>query len=89
MLLQLSQVEEYMRYRKLPQDVRQQITEYYEHRYRRKFFNEEAILNGLSQGLKEVEYYSLKHKYTIIIHVQVHINVLCVVCMCNDFCIVL
>ena len=43
-----------MRYRKLPQDVRQQITEYYEHRYRRKFFNEEAILNGLSQGLKEV-----------------------------------
>ena len=43
-----------MRYRKLPQEVRQQITEYYEHRYRRKFFNEEAILNGLSQGLKEV-----------------------------------
>ena len=43
-----------MRYRKLPQEVRQQITEYYEHRYRRKFFNEEAILSGLSQGLKEV-----------------------------------
>ena len=54
LLLQLNQVDEYMRYRKLPQDVRQQITEYYEHRYRRKFFNEEAILNGLSQGLKEV-----------------------------------
>lgn len=43
-----------MRYRKLPQDVRQQVTEYYEHRYRRKFFNEEAILSALSQGLKEV-----------------------------------
>ena len=52
--LQLNQVEEYMRYRKLPQDTRQQITEYYEHRYRRKFFNEKGILNGLLQGLKEV-----------------------------------
>ena len=49
-----------MRYCKLPQDVRQQITEYYEHRYRRKFFNEEAILNGLSQGLKAVRIQYLK-----------------------------
>ena len=51
---QVSQVEEYMRYRKLPQDVRQKIVEYHEHRYRRKFFNEEAILSSLSNGLKEV-----------------------------------
>lgn len=45
-----------MRYRKLPQDLRQKIGEYYEHRYHRKFFNEEAILNDLSQGLREVQY---------------------------------
>ena len=43
-----------MRYRKLPQNLRQKISDYYEHRYHRKFFNEEAILSDLSQGLREV-----------------------------------
>ena len=43
-----------MRYRKLPQQVRQKVQEFYEHRYRKKFFNEQQILDELSQGLKEV-----------------------------------
>ena len=60
-----------MRYRKLPQDVRQKIVEYHEHRYRRKFFNEEAILSSLSNGLKEVGWYTsiMWYVYTIIVHV--------------------
>lgn len=43
-----------MRYRKLPQDLRLKVQEYYEHRFRKKFFNEESILKELSKGLKEV-----------------------------------
>lgn len=52
--IQLGQVEEYMRYRKLPQSIRQRVQEFYEYRYRKKFFNEEAILKELSLGLREV-----------------------------------
>lgn len=59
--LQLSQVEEYMRYRKLPQGIRLRVQEFYEHRYRKKYFDEELILNELSAGLREV-------RVTIIYH---------------------
>ncbi len=52
--LQLSQAEEYMRYRKLPHNIRMRVQEFYEHRYRKKYFNEETILEELSSGLKEV-----------------------------------
>ena len=50
----VKQVEEYMAYRKLPRDMRQRITEYFEHRYQGKFFDEEQILGELSEKLKEV-----------------------------------
>ena len=43
-----------MRYRKLPQNIRMRVQEFYEHRYRKKYFNEELILEELSTGLKEV-----------------------------------
>lgn len=43
-----------MRYRKLPQNIRMRVQEFYEHRYRKKYFNEETILEELSAGLKEV-----------------------------------
>ncbi|XP_064474894.1 potassium/sodium hyperpolarization-activated cyclic nucleotide-gated channel 2-like [Ornithodoros turicata] len=49
----LKQVEEYMAYRKLPRDLRQRITDYFEHRYQGKFFDEEAILGELSERLRE------------------------------------
>jgi len=43
-----------MAYRKLPREMRQRITEYFEHRYQGKFFDEEQILGELSEKLKEV-----------------------------------
>lgn len=52
-LLQVKQVEEYMAYRKLPREMRQRITEYFEHRYQGKFFDEELILGELSEKLRE------------------------------------
>lgn len=43
-----------MAYRRLPRDMRQRITEYFEHRYQGKFFDEDAILGELSEKLREV-----------------------------------
>lgn len=54
-LPQVKQVEEYMVYRKLPRDLRTRITEYFEHRYQGKFFDEDQILGELSEKLKEVK----------------------------------
>lgn len=56
---QLKQVEEYMAYRRLPRDMRQRITEYFEHRYQGKFFDEDAILGELSEKLREVRLFLL------------------------------
>lgn len=50
---QLKQVEEYMAYRKLPRDLRARITDYFEHRYQGKFFDEDLILDELSEKLRE------------------------------------
>ncbi|KAJ8960196.1 hypothetical protein NQ318_003920 [Aromia moschata] len=50
---QVKQVEEYMAYRKLPREMRHRITEYFEHRYQGKFFDEECILGELSEKLRE------------------------------------
>ncbi|CAG2100345.1 unnamed protein product [Medioppia subpectinata] len=49
----LKQVEEYMAYRKLPRDLRVRIGDYFEHRYQGKFFNEDTILDELSERLRE------------------------------------
>ena len=49
----VKQVEEYMAYRKLPRDMRSRISEYFEHRFQGKFFDEEQILGELSEKLKE------------------------------------
>ena len=45
-----------MAYRRLPRDMRQRITEYFEHRYQGKFFDENGILGELSEKLREVLY---------------------------------
>jgi hypothetical protein len=55
----VKQVEEYMAYRKLPREMRQRITEYFEHRYQGKFFDEEVILGELSEKLREVRLISV------------------------------
>ena len=55
-----------MAYRKLPREMRQRITEYFEHRYQGKFFDEEAILGELSEKLREVGgFFSLITSYFI------------------------
>jgi len=51
---QFKQVEEYMIYRKLPRNLRQRITDYYEHRYQGKMFDEASILGELNECLREV-----------------------------------
>lgn len=52
--LQFKQVEEYMAYRKLHRDLRQKISDYYEHRFRGKMFDEKRILEEVNECLKEV-----------------------------------
>ena len=52
--MQFKQVEEYMAYRKLHRDLRQKITDYYEHRFRGKMFDEKRILEEVNECLKEV-----------------------------------
>ncbi|CAD5125844.1 DgyrCDS14043 [Dimorphilus gyrociliatus] len=47
------QVEEYMIYRKLPRSLRQRISDFYEHRYQGKMFDEERILSELNECLRE------------------------------------
>ncbi len=44
-----------MSYRKLPRNLRQGISDYYEHRYQGKMFDEETILNELNECLREVK----------------------------------
>ncbi|CAF4059627.1 unnamed protein product, partial [Rotaria sp. Silwood2] len=46
------QVEEYMAWRKLPREMRNRISDYYEHRYQGKIFHEDNILNELSERLR-------------------------------------
>lgn len=53
-LFQLQQVNEYMSFRKLPQDLRRKITAYYDHKYGGKMFDEQVILNELSHTLRAV-----------------------------------
>jgi len=43
-----------MVYRKLPRSLRQRITDYYEHRYQGKMFDEASILGELNECLREV-----------------------------------
>jgi hypothetical protein len=43
-----------MVWRKFPRDLRNRITEYYEHRYQGKMFDEDAILSELSERLRLV-----------------------------------
>ncbi len=43
-----------MVYRKLPRNLRQRISDYYEHRYQGKMFDEDSILGELNECLREV-----------------------------------
>lgn len=52
-----SQLNEYIRYKELPENLRQRILTYYEFRYQKEFFNEKAILATVSVRLKQVRHY--------------------------------
>ena len=43
-----------MAWRKLPKEMRNRIAEYYEHRYQGKMFDENQILDELSEHLRLV-----------------------------------
>lgn len=49
----VKQVEVYMAYRKFPREMKHRITEYFDHRYHRKFFDEDRILSELNDKLRE------------------------------------
>jgi len=57
---QYMQVKEYMRFRRLPKEMRSRIYSYYENRYQGKMFDEQGILNELSSNLREVSNTSTK-----------------------------
>jgi hyperpolarization activated cyclic nucleotide-gated potassium channel 2 len=50
--MKLQQIEEYMQWRRFPLELRKRITSYYEHRYQGKMFDEQSILNDLSEHLR-------------------------------------
>lgn len=50
----MREVEDYMGYREIPEVLRQKIRDYFERRFRGKVFNEDHILNSLSEPLREV-----------------------------------
>lgn len=43
-----------MAYRKLPRQLRAKISDFYEHRFQGKIFDEDAILGELNDPLREV-----------------------------------
>ena len=43
-----------MTYRTLPEHVKERLSNYYEHKYQGKMFDEEQILGEISKPLKEV-----------------------------------
>ncbi|GJQ81421.1 hypothetical protein Trydic_g18284 [Trypoxylus dichotomus] len=58
----LYQLNDYMRAKLLPSDLRKRIVLYYEHRFQKKFFREHAILSSLSEHLRhEIFLQNCKH----------------------------
>jgi hypothetical protein len=50
----IKQVEDYMKYRRLPTEMQARVMDYYDHKYQGKMFNEAVILNELSDCLRSV-----------------------------------
>ncbi|XP_038044922.1 potassium/sodium hyperpolarization-activated cyclic nucleotide-gated channel 4-like [Patiria miniata] len=48
----INQVKEYMRYRKVPSSTQKRVLEYYEHRYQRKYFDEDTILREQNDPIR-------------------------------------
>ncbi len=50
----LDEVNEYMTFRKLSEPIKTKVRQYYELKYRGKYFNEDAILSEMNESLKQV-----------------------------------
>ncbi len=51
-----------MRYKQIPKELQNRVILYYEHRYRRNFFNESNILLSLSDVLRqELQMFNCRH----------------------------
>jgi len=48
----MNELKEYMKFRHLPSELQEKITTYYDHRYRRHYFDESFILDSISDVLK-------------------------------------
>ncbi|KAK9891399.1 hypothetical protein WA026_014638 [Henosepilachna vigintioctopunctata] len=56
------QLEEYSRAKKLPEELQLRLKAYYEYKFQKKFFKEDAILNTLSEHLRyEILLYNCRH----------------------------
>ena len=47
-----------MAYRKLPRTLRMKLSDFYEHRFQGKIFDEEAILQELNDPIREVRWHA-------------------------------
>ncbi|XP_071803112.1 potassium/sodium hyperpolarization-activated cyclic nucleotide-gated channel 4-like [Asterias amurensis] len=57
----INQVKEYMRYRKIPGKTQKRILDYYDHRYQRKYFDEDEILQEQNDPIRrEIIQHSLR-----------------------------
>ena len=50
----MREVEDYMSFRRFPRDLRNRVRDYFERRYRGHVFNEDDILESMSDPLREV-----------------------------------
>ncbi|KAJ3071194.1 hypothetical protein HDU98_005676 [Podochytrium sp. JEL0797] len=50
----IDEVHEYMTYRKLSEPIKVKVRQYYELKYKGKYFDEDAILNEMNESLKQV-----------------------------------
>lgn len=56
------QLEEYSRAKNLPDDLQKRLKSYYEYKFQKKFFDQDAILNTLSEHLRyEILLYNCRH----------------------------
>ena len=54
MCVKMKRLEKYLSRKKFPKGLEEKIVEYFEHRYQGAYFDEDAILKGVSEDLRLV-----------------------------------
>ena len=52
--VKMKRLEKYLSRKKFPKELEEKIVEYFEHRYQGAYFDEDAILKGVSEDLRLV-----------------------------------